>query len=132
MRRFRVPVPEKATKKFKIIISNTTQEIEVNPDDIPFGRHGLPGSILDIVSSVDENLIEHTCGGVQACSTCHIYVTKGFDNCNETSEREEDYLEKARAVELNSRLACCCVPNGEENISIEIPQWNVNEVKENH
>jgi len=102
----------------------------VEPQKIPYGRHGLPGSVLDVVSSADSGLIEHTCGGVQACSTCHIYVEQGLGSCNETSEREEDYLEQTPALQLNSRLSCCCVPNGDEDVVVRVPLWNKNEVKE--
>ena len=129
-RKFRVPVPALPKKKYTISIKNSNVKIEVNPDGLPYGSHGLPGSILDIVGHVDEDSIDHACGGVQACSTCHVYVTGGFNDCNETSEREEDYLDKARGTKMNSRLACCCVPDGTSDIEIEVPKWNVNMVKE--
>jgi len=131
MRKYRVPLPPPPTQKYTIRLEPVGKVYEVEPSALPYTRHGLPGSVLDIVSAVDEHLIEHTCGGVQACSTCHIYVEKGFDQCNEPSEREEDYLENARAVKLNSRLACCCVPDGSVDLVIRVPDWNKNEVKEN-
>ena len=130
MRKFRVPVPPVPTKKYKVTIQPANITIEVDPEKIPYDRHGLPGSILDIVSSVDEGFIDHACGGVQSCSTCHVYIKKGLDTCNESSEREDDYIDKARGPQLESRLACCCVPNGEQDIEVEVPKWNVNLVKE--
>lgn len=129
-RKFRVPVPPKPTKKYKIQIPAKNLELEVEPEKIPYNRHGLPGSVLERVCSIHEHLIEHSCGGVQACSTCHIYVTKGLETCPPATEREEDYLDRARGVKLNSRLACCCVPNGKKNVEIEVPTWNINLVKE--
>ena len=33
------------------------------------------------------------CGGVCACSTCHVYVVKGFDNTSEVEDEEFDILE---------------------------------------
>ena len=129
-RKFRVPVPPKPKQKYKIKIPAENLELEVEPEKIPYNRHGLPGSILERVCSSNEGLIEHACGGVQACSTCHIYITKGLDTIAEASEREEDYLDKARGVKLNSRLACCCVPDGSQDIEIEVPAWNINLVKE--
>ncbi|MDB4976059.1 MAG: Ferredoxin, 2Fe-2S, partial [Myxococcaceae bacterium] len=30
------------------------------------------------------------CGGVCACSTCHVYVTKGFDKTSELEDEEFD------------------------------------------
>lgn len=127
-RRYRIPLPPPLKKNYAVTINSTNFQVE--PEKLPYSRHGLPGSILDIVSPEHEDMIDHACGGVQACSTCHIYVEKGFDNCNEISDREEDYLEKAPGVKLNSRLACCCVPNGEEDVIIQIPKWNKNEVRE--
>ena len=130
-RKYRVPCPPAPTKSYTITLQPKGLKVQVGPSQVPYSRHGLPGSILDIISSVDEQLIEHSCGGVQACSTCHIYVEQGLDSTNETSEREEDYLDKARGVKLNSRLACCCVPDGSCDVTIEVPSWNTNEVKEN-
>ncbi|MGK0289414.1 MAG: 2Fe-2S ferredoxin [bacterium] len=130
MRKYRVPLPPAPTKNYKLTILPANQEIEVDVSKFPLGRKGLPGSILDIALANNEEAIEHACGGVQACSTCHIYVEKGLDSCNEPSDREEDYLEKARGIQLESRLACCCVPDGSEDIVIRVPNWNINEVKE--
>ena len=129
-RKFRVPVPPKPKKNYKIVVPAENLEFEVDPAKIPYDRHGLPGSILERICSSKDELIEHACGGVQACSTCHIYVTKGLETCPPASEREEDYLDRARGVKLNSRLACCCVPDGSKDIEIEIPTWNINLVKE--
>ena len=129
-RKYRVPLPPPLEKPYRLTLEPAGIVIEVEPDKIPYDRHGLPGSILDIACGHDESLIEHSCGGVQACSTCHIYVEQGFDGCNEASEREEDYMENARNLKLTSRLACCCVPDGSEDIVVRVPQWNVNEVKE--
>ncbi|HVJ21871.1 MAG TPA: 2Fe-2S iron-sulfur cluster-binding protein [Polyangiaceae bacterium] len=46
------------------------------------------------------------CGGVCACSTCHVYVEEGADLLSEAEEDEEDILDKAFDVRLNSRLGC--------------------------
>ena len=46
------------------------------------------------------------CGGVCACSTCHVYVTTGRELLSEASENEEDILDKAFDVKLSSRLGC--------------------------
>ncbi len=130
MPKFRVPVPPIPKKNYKLTVLPENQEILVDKEKIPYGKHGLPGSVLDIILSTDDIIVEHTCGGVQACSTCHIYVEKGADSCNEMSEVEEDNLEKAPAVNLDSRLACCCVPDGSDDVVVRIPNWNRNEVQE--
>jgi ferredoxin len=46
------------------------------------------------------------CGGVCACSTCHVYVTKGRELLSEAEEDEEDILDKAFDVRHHSRLGC--------------------------
>jgi 2Fe-2S ferredoxin len=46
------------------------------------------------------------CGGVCGCSTCHVYVVKGFDSLEEMSDKEADRLDLAFDVKLNSRLGC--------------------------
>lgn len=46
------------------------------------------------------------CGGVCACSTCHVYVEKGAELLSEASEDEEDILDKAFDVRMSSRLGC--------------------------
>ena len=46
------------------------------------------------------------CGGVCACSTCHVYVVKGFDSLGDAEDEELDILEKAFDVRSTSRLGC--------------------------
>lgn len=46
------------------------------------------------------------CGGVCACSTCHVYVGEGLDDLSEIEENEEDILDKAFDVRRQSRLGC--------------------------
>jgi ferredoxin, 2Fe-2S len=46
------------------------------------------------------------CGGVCACSTCHVYVTEGRELLSEAEEEEEDILDKAFDVRAGSRLGC--------------------------
>jgi 2Fe-2S ferredoxin len=46
------------------------------------------------------------CGGVCACSTCHVYVEEGANLLSEADEDEEDILDKAFDVQMTSRLGC--------------------------
>jgi 2Fe-2S ferredoxin len=46
------------------------------------------------------------CGGVCACSTCHVYVKQGLDALAPPSDREEDIMDKAFDVRPSSRLGC--------------------------
>lgn len=122
-------------KPYKIrFISEETKEetvVEVNPGELPYDNMGVPGSILDTAM---ENGIEldHSCGGVVACSTCHVIVKQGFDTCNEKTDDEEDMLDSAPGLTPESRLGCQCVPDGSTDVVVQIPAWNRNAVKEGH
>ena len=122
-----------AQKPFKVtfITPGAPIEIQVDPTTLPFGETGLTGSILDIAlgNGID---VEHACGGVCACSTCHIIVKEGLETCNEPTDDENDQLDEAPGLSLKSRLSCQCVPNGEKDLIIEVPEWNKNLVKESH
>ena len=122
------PDSETPSKKFKITFENQQKTVEVEPGT-NFSGTGLPGSILDIALASGIS-IDHACGGVCACSTCHIYVKKGLDSCSEATENENDMLDLAPELKTNSRLACQCIPNGKEDLIVEIPSWNRNNVRE--
>lgn len=123
-----IPLP---TQKYRVTFLPEGRVIEVDPAQIPYGRTGQPGSILDIALSHDIEL-DHACGGVCACSTCHVIVREGLTSCNEATDDELDELEEARGLTTESRLGCQCVPNGSQDIVVEIPGWNRNIVKEAH
>jgi 2Fe-2S ferredoxin len=74
--------------------------------------------------------IEHACGGVCACSTCHIYLEQGEGVVSESDEDEEDRVEEAPGLQVNSRLACQCILQGNKPVQIRVPAWNRNAVKE--
>ncbi|MBB6497969.1 2Fe-2S iron-sulfur cluster-binding protein [Pedobacter cryoconitis] len=76
-------------------------------------------SVLDVC--LDNGIdLQHNCGGVCGCSTCHVYVTKGMDNIQEISDKEEDFIDRAVNPKISSRLGCqCVVING--NIEVTIP-----------
>jgi 2Fe-2S ferredoxin len=76
--------------------------------------------------------IEHACGGVCACSTCHVYVEMGGERLSEPTEAEEDRVEEAPGLQRNSRLSCQCeiLKDTGGPIVVRIPAWNRNAVKE--
>jgi len=100
-----------------------------NRDDLPSSGHGEPGSLLDLALASDLE-IDHACGGVCACSTCHVIVRKGLGSCPSAEENEEDQLDKAPGLTPQSRLACQCIPNGTADLVVEIPSWNRNRMRE--
>ena len=126
-----VELPTKPYTITYILPNKTVQQVQVDPDKIPYGPTGLPGSVLNIAlgNGID---LEHACGGVCACSTCHVIVKEGLQSCNEGTDDEFDQLEEAPAITLQSRLGCQCVPNGTMDLVVEIPAVNKNLVKEGH
>lgn len=87
-------------------------------------------SILEV--AVDHGIgIEHACGGVCACSTCHVYLESGDDIINEPEDEELDRVEEAPGLQINSRLSCQCVIQEEGGpVKVTVPAWNRNAVKE--
>lgn len=78
-------------------------------------------SLLEVALKNDIDL-HHNCGGVCACSTCHLYVEQGDDLLEELTDREEDFIDRAVNPRINSRLGCQCVLlEGAGNITITLP-----------
>lgn len=111
-------------QKFKITFLPEGKVVEVDPSD------NSEASLLDIAMDAGVD-IDHACGGVCACSTCHLIVQEGAGSLNASSEDEDDQLEEAPGLTTRSRLACQCIPNGKGgDIVVQIPSWNRNLVRE--
>lgn len=65
-----------------------------------------PGQTLLEIALKNNIELHHNCGGVCACTTCHLYVTEGMDFIDEITDREEDFIDRAVNPRLNSRLGC--------------------------
>ena len=117
------------TVKFIDEATGESKTYRMDPATFPYGHIGLDGSLLAIAEEAGVE-INHSCGGVCACSTCHVYVTEGLRSCSPATENEEDELDKAPALTQDSRLTCQCVPDGSADIVVVIPKWNRNQVKE--
>jgi 2Fe-2S ferredoxin len=87
-------------------------------------------SICDIAlqNKID---IEHACEKSCACTTCHIYIRQGLDSLEESTEDEDDMLDKAWGLDPDSRLSCQTVI-GKSDLVVEIPKYTINMVSENH
>ena len=78
-------------------------------------------SLLEVLLKNDIEL-HHNCGGVCACSTCHLYVEKGESHLEELSDREEDFIDRAINPRLNSRLGCqCLLIDDEGEVEVRLP-----------
>lgn len=86
-------MPTITFKKNRVLPEDHTLEAEDGETILEVAQeHGIP--------------VGSNCGGVCGCSTCHLYILKGFDSLDEMSEKEEDRLDLGFDVRLNSRLGC--------------------------
>lgn len=101
---------------------------EFAPDGAEFEDE--PGkSLCDAL--LDHNVeIEHACGKVGACTTCHVIIRKGYDSLNPPEEDEEDMLDRAWGLEPTSRLSCQAILD-DAGLVVEIPRYSINLEKEN-
>ncbi len=80
------------------------------------------GQSLLEVALINDIELHHNCGGVCACSTCHLYVEKGDGFLEELSDKEEDFIDRAVSPRINSRLGCQCVlQDGNGDIVVTLP-----------
>ena len=68
--------------------TGTSKTYLMDPAKFPYGHIGNDGSLLAIAEEAGVE-INHSCGGVCACSTCHVYVTQGLNTCSKATEDEE-------------------------------------------
>jgi ferredoxin, 2Fe-2S len=81
-------------------------------------------SLLDAAEECGAQ-VGHSCGGVAACSTCHVWVRKGFDSLSEQEDKEMDRLDSAFDVRPYSRLACQATVDSED-IDVWITEESLN------
>jgi 2Fe-2S ferredoxin len=100
--------------------------IEFDPRKAPFQHDGQPASILDVILG-HGLFLDHACGGVCACTTCHVVVKKGTDKLRSSEECEEDLLDKAVGLTPTSRLGCqAVVTDPDAVIEVVVPRYTVN------
>jgi len=84
-----------------------------------------PDQSLLEVALLNDIELHHNCGGVCACSTCHVYINKGEDYLEELSDKEEDFIDRAVNPRINSRLGCQCVLlDGDGEVEVTLPDQN--------
>lgn len=103
-------------------LGQTEASIQVN---------GALGQSLLELAMENDIAIEHACGGVCACSTCHVHLDQGEDAFNEPEDEELDRVEEAPGNDFSSRLSCQAkIQTAGQTIVVRVPAWNRNAVKE--
>ena len=118
-----------APNMVRVTFKPENETVEFPFDTLPYDGHGEPMSLLDIAENYGI-FLDHACGGVCACTTCHLHVLEGSKNMNEAEEKELDRLDLAPGLQLNSRLGCQAVIQAPGTYVVEIPAWNKNYVQE--
>lgn len=113
--------------KYKVTFEPMSVTVEVDPELYPYGKSGQPGSVLDIALTHGVQ-IEHACGGVGVCATCHVIVVTGAENLSPPTDDELDRADYAPGATPQSRLACQAVVQGD--VTVRVPNWNRNTVSE--
>jgi len=79
-----------------------------------------PGTTVLEAALENDIDLEHNCGGVCACTTCHVIVRDGEEHLSEMEDAEDDRLSMAEGLTMHSRLGCqATVENGD--VTVEIP-----------
>jgi 2Fe-2S ferredoxin len=94
--------------------------------EVPVGT-----SILQAAQKIDAPE-GYACGGVCACSTCHVYVTKGANLLAEMADEENDILDKAFDVRATSRLGCQSVIEKDGEVEVEITRESLEAFENEH
>jgi ferredoxin, 2Fe-2S len=76
-------------------------------------------SILDAADAAGVDL-PHNCGGVCACTTCHVWIEQGLASLSELEDREDDKLNEAAGLSPSSRLGCQAEVGGED-VVVRLP-----------
>jgi ferredoxin, 2Fe-2S len=76
-------------------------------------------SVLDAAEAAGVELPSN-CGGVCACTTCHVWIERGEASLSEIEDREDDKLQEAAGLTAHSRLGCQAKV-GEDEVVVRIP-----------
>jgi 2Fe-2S ferredoxin len=100
------------------------------------------GTYGEIVVPVGTSILEaaqklhapegYACGGVCACSTCHVYVKKGGALLSEQEDEEADMLDKAFDVRADSRLGCQSKIVKDGEVEVEITRESLEAYENEH
>jgi ferredoxin, 2Fe-2S len=89
---------------------------------LPAGKTAIVARGASILDAADAAGVElpHNCGGVCACTTCHVWIEAGLPSLSEIEDREDDKLNEAAGLRPSSRLGCQA-RLGDEDVVVRIP-----------
>jgi ferredoxin, 2Fe-2S len=88
-------------------------------------------SLLEAAQGIDAPE-GYACGGVCACSTCHVYVLEGASLLSEMEDEENDILDKAFDVRATSRLGCQARLEKDGDVLVEITRESLQAFENEH
>ena len=94
--------------------------------EVPIGT-----SLLKAAQKVDAPE-GYACGGVCACSTCHVHVLVGANLLSEMEDEENDILDKAFDVRATSRLGCQAKIEKDGVVEVEITRESLEAFENEH
>src|SRR6202051_4071692 len=83
------PIP--AHKLVRVTFEPEGRVIEFEYGTMPYEHHGKPMSFLDVAENNDV-FLDHACGGVCACTTCHLWI-KDQAGIREADDDEMDRVD---------------------------------------
>ena len=104
----------------KITFLPSKRTVEYEAYTLPYQKEGRAGALLDVALNYGIDL-RHSCGGICACTTCHVIVKAGDEHLSPMEHTEEDRLYRVPNYTLHSRLACRAVPCGDVVVLIPDP-----------
>ncbi len=106
----------------KVVFKDVDREVEASPGD----------NLLELARRAGAPTGSH-CGGVCACSKCHVYVVADPDVVTAMEDDERDMLElAARDRRENSRLSCQTRVIGEGRCEVRISEESFRAYLDDH
>lgn len=115
-------------KLVRVTFEPEGKTVEFEFGTLPYEHHGKPMSFLDVAENFNI-FLDHACGGVCACTTCHLWI-KDQAGISEADDDEIDRMDMAADQQLKSRLGCQATITRPGDYVVEIPKWNRNYVSE--
>ena len=98
----------------------------------PVEIEGKEGDTLLELAQDNGVPVGYACGGVCACSTCHVQIQQGAESLSEMEENESDRLDLAFDVVPESRLGCQAKLTGTGDVVVKISEESLETWENEH